>query len=130
MEMSTPTEELTKHVERVTTTSTPRSPLFMLFNALRAMGVINPAEFFIRESFVGLGDFDEFFGGGFIVGVFVRVVFFGQAAVGLFEVAFGRGFVDAEEGVVVFGGEGEEGEEADECQDGEEEHGGGEGVVE
>lgn len=103
-EMSPAAEELVEDVEGVSSTSPIASlaAFFVLFDALCSVAVIDLAQFGVGEGFVGFADFDEFLGGGLVVGVFVGVVLFREAAVGFFEVAFVGGVVEVED----LGGEG------------------------
>lgn len=56
----------------------------------------------VREDSVGFRYFLEAVLGLFVVGVFIRVVFQGQFAVGLFDLIGGRVFSDTEVCIVVF----------------------------
>lgn len=97
MEVSPAAEELTEHVKGVSTSSPSLSTLFMLFDSLSAVDIVDFAKFSIGEDFVGFADLGELVLCGFISRVFVGVVFLRKAAVGFFEVALGGGFVEVEE---------------------------------
>ena len=110
-------EKLPEDIEWISASSSASTAaLLVLRHALVAVLIINPSQFIIGEDFVGLGDFDEALVRGFVVGVFVRVVLFGEFAVGFFELAGVGVFGDGEQFVIIFGGEGQEGEEAQECE--------------
>lgn len=87
MEMSTTAEELTEHVKGIPCSSS-LSALFVLFDSFGAAGIVDFAQFWVREDFVCFADLGEFPCGGVIVGILIGMVLFREAAVGLFEVAF------------------------------------------
>ena len=74
-----------------------------------AVAVVGGAFLFIAEDIVGLADFFEFVFGGFVAGVFVRVEFYREFAVGFFDIVGAGVFFDAEHFVVVPFGHGGEG---------------------
>jgi hypothetical protein len=89
MEVSAAAEELVEDVEWVAASSSSSgSSLFVLFHAFRAVAVVDASQVLVGQHLVGFGDFDEFLRGRVVVGVLVRMVLFGEATVGLFEVSF------------------------------------------
>lgn len=96
--------------------SSSSTSLLMLLYAFMAVLIVDAAQVVVAEDFVGLADFDEALVRGLVVGILVGVVLLGEFAVGFFELPAVGVFVDGEQFVVVFGGEGEEREEAQECE--------------
>mmetsp|Transcript_30369 Transcript_30369/g.61231 ORF Transcript_30369/g.61231 Transcript_30369/m.61231 type:complete len:273 (-) Transcript_30369:302-1120(-) len=80
----------------------PRA-LFVLFQPLLPVPIVNLLLFFVRENFVGVSDLGEFFGGALFF-VFVGVEFEGFGAVGFFDFFLRGGAADAEYLVEVLGG--------------------------
>ena len=85
----------------------------MPLNPLVSVLVVYLTRFAFDQNIVCPGDLDELLVCAVVAGVLVRVVLFGEGAVGFFDLAVRGVFVDLEELVEVFGAEGEEGEEAE-----------------
>lgn len=91
--------------------------LLVLLQALVPILVVDLAEIGVRQRLVGISDLDELVVGGVVVGVFVRVILFGEGAIGALDFALRGGFVEAEEGVIVLCG-GDEGAKEEDEEDG------------
>lgn len=88
MKVSATSEELAKHIKGITTSSSSLSALFVLLDSLGTMSIVDFAQFGVGEDFVGFADLGEFAGCRFVVRVLVGMIFFREAAVRLFEIAF------------------------------------------
>ena len=93
-EVTVAAEESAEEVEGVAAAA---ALLLAVLETLVAVAVVDGAGLGVGEGFVGFGDLDEFLLGGVVAGVFVRVEFLGELAVGRLELLVCGGFVDTED---------------------------------